>query len=106
VARPKTGGRKAGTPNKVTGQLKEMILAAAEEAGGEDGTIGYLRKQALENPTVFMTLLGRVLPHTVAGDAENPIQIDAKVSDAGFKSLAEALGSMQRAATGRPDGKG
>jgi hypothetical protein len=58
----KTGGRKPGTPNKITAELKDMILKAAELAGNDEGTIGYLHKQATANPVAFMTLLGKVLP--------------------------------------------
>ena len=42
--------------------LKDAILQAAEEAGDKEGMVGYLKEQALENPTAFMGLLGRVLP--------------------------------------------
>ena len=58
----KTGGRQKGTPNKLTGELKEMILEAANRAGGEGGAAHYLHTQALANPNAFMSLLGRVLP--------------------------------------------
>jgi hypothetical protein len=71
----KTGGRKAGTPNKITAALKEAILLAADNAGGEGGMVGYLTRQASENPPAFLSLLGKVLPMTVQGDAENPVQI-------------------------------
>lgn len=67
---PKTGGRQKGTPNKLTAALKDMILQAAEQAHPE-GTVGYLRHQAVENPNAFMSLLGRVLPMTVQGAGEN-----------------------------------
>lgn len=73
---PRTGGRKKGTPNKLTAQLKEMILEAAELAGedmGGGGTVKYLRMQATLQPVAFMALLGRVLPMQIAGDVENPI---------------------------------
>ncbi|MGS1076653.1 hypothetical protein [Pseudoxanthomonas beigongshangi] len=66
---PKTGGRKKGTPNKMTGQLKEMILTALDTAGG----VGYLVEQSEKNPTAFLTLVGKVLPMTVQGDPENPL---------------------------------
>lgn len=56
-------GRKKGTPNKVTGELKEMILAALGEAGG----VEYLKAQARDTPTAFLALVGKVLPMTVAG---------------------------------------
>lgn len=69
--RPKTGGRAKGTPNKVTGDLKSMILGALDKAGGEE----YLLGQAQENPKAFLTLLARVLPLQVQGDAENPLYI-------------------------------
>ena len=60
------GGRKAGTPNKVTGSLKEAILLAAEAVGadgkGKDGLLGYLTSLARRHPAIFVPLLGRVLP--------------------------------------------
>lgn len=68
----KTGGRSKGTPNKVTALLKDEILQAADGAHPE-GRVGYLRQQANENPTAFMTLLGKVLPTQIGGDPENPI---------------------------------
>jgi hypothetical protein len=68
---PKTGGRKKGTPNKISSALKEAILEAAEQAGGEDGIVGYLVVQAHANPVAFMSLLGKVLPMTIADTAEN-----------------------------------
>ena len=51
-------GRKKGVPNKVTGEVKEMVLRALSNVGGEK----YLEQQAHENPTAFMTLVGKVLP--------------------------------------------
>lgn len=56
--------------------LKEAILHAAEEAGGEGGTAGYLTGQAKTNPNAFMALLGRVLPLTLAGEgADGAIKV-------------------------------
>jgi hypothetical protein len=66
----KTGGRTAGTPNKVTKALKEAILEAAEGAHPH-GTVGYLKAQARDNPTAFLTLLGKVLPMQINGAGEN-----------------------------------
>lgn len=67
-------GRPKGSPNKITADVKRAILEAAEAAGGEGGMVGYLTLQASENPAAFMTLIGKVLPLTVAGDDENPIR--------------------------------
>lgn len=61
---PKTGGRKKGVPNKVNADLKGMILTALSDVGGKD----YLVEQAKENPTAFLTLVGKVLPKEVHVD--------------------------------------
>lgn len=57
----KTGGRKAGTQNRLTRELKDLILGALNDAGGQ----AYLLTQARENPTAFLTLVGKVLPMQV-----------------------------------------
>jgi hypothetical protein len=64
----KTGGRKKGTPNKTTALLKDAILKAAENAGGQQGLVGYLQTQAVVNPQSFLPLLGKVLPMQVTGE--------------------------------------
>jgi hypothetical protein len=45
--------------------LKEAILAAAENAGGDEGIVGYLSRLAIENSSAFAGLLGKVLPTTL-----------------------------------------
>jgi hypothetical protein len=67
-------GRPKGVPNKATALLKDAILQAASNAGGGD-MVAYLTLQATENPGPFLSLLGKVLPMTVAGDPENPVGI-------------------------------
>ena len=65
------GGSRKGIPNKLTSDVKAMILEALDMAGGTD----YLLSQAHENPKAFLSLLGRVIPLQVQGDAENPLYI-------------------------------
>jgi len=72
---PKTGGRQKGTPNKITALLKDEILQAADTAHPE-GRVGYLREQAVQNPTAFLTLLGKVLPMQVTGSDDGPVIIE------------------------------
>ena len=62
-------GRPKGVTNKNTKALKDMILGALHEKGGVD----YLVEQAGENPTAFLSLIGKVLPLTIAGDPTQPI---------------------------------
>lgn len=76
IGKGKAGpGRPKGLPNKTTTALKEAILLAAEQAGGKGGTVAYLKKQAIDNPAAFMTLLGKVLPMQVQGDPSAPLVI-------------------------------
>lgn len=49
-------------PNKLTSDVKGMILAALDKAGG----VEYLVLQARESPAAFMTLVGKVLPTQIA----------------------------------------
>ena len=75
--RKKTGGRKAGTPNKTTALLKEAILQAAEKQGldgeGADGVTGYCQYLAAAEQKAFAQLLGKVLPMQIQGDKDNPV---------------------------------
>lgn len=63
----KTGGRVAGTPNKVTAELKETILKALDNAGG----VAYLERTANSHPAAFLSLVGKVLPMTIAGEGKD-----------------------------------
>jgi hypothetical protein len=69
--RKKTGGRVKGVPNKLTGDIKAMIVEAFKKAGG----VEYLVKQSQVNPIAFMGLVGKVLPLQISGDQKNPVQI-------------------------------
>lgn len=60
-------GRPKGVANKTTTLLKDAILEAAEQAGGKDGLVGYLKAQASANPQSFLPLLGKVLPMQIIG---------------------------------------
>lgn len=54
-------GRGRGNPNKLTKALKEMILGALHDAGGQK----YLLAQAEREPRAFLALLGRIVPSEV-----------------------------------------
>lgn len=60
-------GRVAGTPNKITGELKEMILQALSGVGG----VAYLQEKAESHPGPFLSLVGKVLPMQVVGAGQN-----------------------------------
>lgn len=54
-------GRPAGEPNKITTDLRSMVLGALDRAGGET----YLAMQAEESPAAFLALVGKCLPKDV-----------------------------------------
>jgi hypothetical protein len=55
-------GRPKGSQNKTSLQLKEAILKALDELGGHQ----YLVTLGIENSSAFASLLGKVLPSTLA----------------------------------------
>jgi hypothetical protein len=61
-------GRPRGAVNKVTKNLREMVLGALDDAGGQ----AYLAEQAQKNPAAFIALLGKVLPPEPRGEAVPP----------------------------------
>jgi hypothetical protein len=69
---PKTGGRTKGVQNKLNRDIKEMIIGALNDAGGQ----AYLAARAKDCPTAFLALVGRVLPMQVTGTNGNPIAVD------------------------------
>ena len=55
-------GRPKGSPNKLSQSLKEMILASLDDVGGRK----YLARLAIENSSAYSSLIGKVLPTTLA----------------------------------------
>lgn len=66
----KTGGRKVGTPNKVTTEVREAIHEAFDELGGAT----YLVKVGKKNPGTFCKLLGMTLPKDVKLDVGETLE--------------------------------
>jgi hypothetical protein len=64
-------GRKKGVPNKATAALKDAILNAFSQVGGE----AYLVTVAKTDPKTFCTLLGKVLPLQVTGADDGPVKL-------------------------------
>lgn len=54
----KTGGRKKGTPNKATTEVKNALISAFDEMGGVPALVEWGR----ENPTEFYKLWVKVMP--------------------------------------------
>lgn len=54
----KYGGRPKGGQNKMTVEIREMILGALSDVGGQR----YLAEQAMASPAAFMSLLAKTVP--------------------------------------------
>lgn len=73
----KTGGRIAGTPNKLSGTAKENIAAVFVRLGGT----AAMAEWAEENKTVFYSLYSKLLPHEITGEGGGPVHIIATSLD-------------------------
>lgn len=67
----KTGGRKKGTPNKVTATAKEAIALAAEGIGGVDRMIAWIKEDESNEKVFWSQMYTKLLPHQVEGTGEN-----------------------------------
>src|SRR5258708_4430726 len=78
-------GRTKGTPNRITADLRNMILGALSDAGGRE----YLAARAVDTPGAFLTLVGKILPFQLTGKDGGPIEhVDHRI-DAPAKETRE-----------------
>ena len=63
----KTGGRQAGTPNKITAQFKEAVQIVYEDIGGHAAFAAWAR----ENPGDFYRIAARLIPTEIAPAPED-----------------------------------
>jgi hypothetical protein len=63
----KTGGRKKGTPNKLSATVKENVIAVFDELGGKE----HMKRWAAENPNQFYNIYAKLLPTEIEADVEH-----------------------------------
>ncbi len=63
----KTGGRKKGSLNKTTAEVKQMLLGSLNQLGGEK----FFVKLGKEHPAVYASLLGKLIPREVVAEVNN-----------------------------------
>jgi hypothetical protein len=70
-------GRPAGSVNKNTGAIKDMIAAALHQVGG----VEYLAERANDPKTAsaFLSLVGKVMPIQVTGENGGAIQTITRI---------------------------
>jgi hypothetical protein len=95
MPRPKDAGRRKGTPNKHTADIRAMLRQAASDVGykewqdkvqkgkivgkvkvlGKDGELGYLRYLADEHPRTFAAMYSKALiPHYITTPPDEPTE--------------------------------
>lgn len=75
------GGSRKGSQNKTTKALREMVLAALDEAGGQAYLVRCAKDPKLAG--AFLALLGKVLPSTLNASTGAPIVISWEREKAG-----------------------
>ena len=76
-------GRPRGAKNKISGSIKEMIFAALAEAGGT----AYIARQAEENPTAFLSLLGRLVPSELRAELSGAFTVETSFDEVMAKAV-------------------
>ncbi|MBR0847189.1 hypothetical protein JQ543_05460 [Bradyrhizobium diazoefficiens] len=74
VGHRKVGGRRKGTPNKATADIKACFIEAARNIGsdgkGKGGVRGFIEKTGRANPEALMLALSRFVPPPLKQDAD------------------------------------
>ncbi len=81
------GGSRKGVPNRITADVRAMILAALDRAGGQD----YLVQQAQDNPKAFMALLGQLIPTQMTGPDDKELFAVQEMTTAELEARVVAL---------------
>lgn len=69
MARKKTGGRSVGTPNKISGTVKERVLAVFNDLqqDPDHNLLAFAKKE----PTEFYRLSAKLIPTDIKADVKH-----------------------------------
>ena len=71
---PKTGGRQPGTPNKLTSMVKEAIIGAFDEVGGQDFLVGLARGD-VKQVAIFCRMVEKIVPGELKIDPDSQLNL-------------------------------
>ena len=75
-ARPKTGGRTKGTPNKLPA-FRDEILKVYEELGGTPAFTAWARKH---QTSFYTTIAPKILPKEIIGTVDAPLPLSIRLT--------------------------
>jgi hypothetical protein len=81
-----TGGSRKGIPNKASTDLRKMVLAALDAAGGQK----YLAERAIDTPGPFLALVGKCLPREIKAEVA-ATHVIASLTPEQQRGIAEAI---------------
>ncbi len=95
----KSGGRQKGTPNRLTAQIKEMIIEAFSELGadgcGKEGLKGFIKRIGREDLKASAMLLRAVLPMQINTSISTSVNVKYKTTEEAMEE-ARKLGLPER----------
>jgi hypothetical protein len=69
----KTGGRRKGTPNRVTSLVREAIESAAEELGGATRLAAWAKEDPSNERAFWASIYPKLLPMQVTGSGDRDL---------------------------------
>lgn len=82
---PKKSGRQKGVQNKFTTDIKQALLNAFNEVGGQD----WFKKLATSDKRSFSALIGKLLPTQLTGKDGGPIDLLVQRAQGGLSNLTD-----------------
>ena len=67
----KAGGRKPGTPNKLTKAAREVITGCAEALGGMDRMVAWAKEDPVNERIFWSSIYPRMVPIDVTTDGKS-----------------------------------
>jgi hypothetical protein len=68
-------GRPKGAQNKVTRAVKEAIAQVADDLGGPERMVAWVKEDPANERLFWGTIYPKLLPHTLAGDEDAPLTV-------------------------------
>ena len=79
---PKTGGRQKGTPNKITTDVRQGILDAAEKLGGIPRLVAWSKEDPKNEAIFWSQIYIKVIPKEINANIDVGIDLAARLARA------------------------